>query len=60
MKQLSILVKIALVLGSVLVALLVIEGFLRLAKPQIFELHPPGMYVADPDVGYVLTRGFEG
>lgn len=56
----AILGKIALALGGVMVALLVMEVFLRLARPQIFEMHPPGMYVLDPDVGYVLTPGFEG
>jgi lysophospholipase L1-like esterase len=46
--------------GGVLAAFLAMEGFLRLAKPQIFEVHPPGMYTADPEVGYVLTPGYEG
>jgi lysophospholipase L1-like esterase len=36
------------------------EIFLRIFLPQIFEIHPPGMYTADPEAGYVLTPGFHG
>jgi lysophospholipase L1-like esterase len=43
-----------------LVGCLVAEVGLRLFRPQIFALHPPGLYVADPAVGYVLAPGFEG
>jgi lysophospholipase L1-like esterase len=55
-----ILARIALALAGVLVSLLFIEAFLRLVMPQIFEVHPPGMYVSDPSTGYALTPGFEG
>ncbi len=36
------------------------ELLLRLIMPQIFDVHAPGMYTADPEVGYVLTPGFSG
>lgn len=52
--------KIFLVLVSIMITLLAGEVFLRFAKPQIFEVHPKGMYMTDPDVGYVLAPGFEG
>jgi hypothetical protein len=45
---------------SLLVAALCGEIFLRLAKPQIFDVHAHGMYVADPSVGYLLTPEFTG
>jgi hypothetical protein len=51
------LVLVAVSLG---VALLGAEGIFRLALPQIFDVHPQGMYVADSAVGYVLTPGFTG
>jgi lysophospholipase L1-like esterase len=44
---------------SLLVTLSVIEVALRLAWPQIFPPHPPGMYSPDDDVGYVLTPDSE-
>lgn len=34
-------------------------GF-RIVNPQIFPVHPPGMYTPDPVVGYVPTPGFLG
>jgi lysophospholipase L1-like esterase len=36
------------------------EIFLRLLKPQVFDVHPQGMYVEDAAIGYVLKPGFEG
>lgn len=45
---------------SLLVAALCGEIVLRLAKPQIFDVHAHGMYVADPSVGYLLTPEFTG
>lgn len=45
---------------SLLLVIGVIEITLRLAMPQIFLPHPPGMYSHDDDIGYVLTPGFEG
>lgn len=40
--------------------LILFEVFLRLFKPQIFEIHPQGMYAANPRAGYVLNPGFNG
>ena len=54
------LAEIALVLCGSLFGLLVAEGLLHLFRPQVFEVHPPGMYVPDQDVGYSLTPGFSG
>lgn len=51
---------LALVLGSMLFVLVVFELFLRLFSPQIFDVHPRGMYVPNQDVGYVLATDFEG
>ena len=45
---------------SLLFALVCGEFILRIAKPQIFDVHPQGMYVEDPSVGYLLTPGFAG
>lgn len=45
---------------ATLAAFLLGEAVVRLVRPQIFPVHPPGMYLADPDVGYTLTPGFEG
>jgi lysophospholipase L1-like esterase len=56
----ALLGKILLVLVSIVFTLLAGEVFLRFTKPQIFEVHPKGMYMPDPDVGYVLAAGFEG
>lgn len=46
--------------AATLVALLLGEAAVRLIRPQIFPVHPPGMYVADPDVGSALAPGFQG
>jgi lysophospholipase L1-like esterase len=46
--------------ASVLFALLVAEFTLRWVRPQLFEVSPQGLFVADPDVGYVLAPGFDG
>ena len=51
--------KILLVLGGLLFGCVVLEGGLRLFYPQIFLVHPPGMYALDPEIGYVLTPGFK-
>ncbi len=45
---------------SLLIAALCAEVALRLVKPQIFDIHAKGMYVADPSVGYLLTPEFTG
>jgi lysophospholipase L1-like esterase len=50
---------VAIVLGSLL-GFLVGEVGLRLFRPQVFPVHPPGLYVLDPAVGYRLAPGFEG
>ncbi len=44
---------------GLLMGLLLLEGALRLARPQIFRA-PQGMYVADDAVGYALAPGFQG
>lgn len=45
----------------VLVILLLLpEIFLRIFFPQVFPVHPAGMYTEDQKVGYVLTPGFSG
>ncbi|MFQ5530610.1 MAG: SGNH/GDSL hydrolase family protein, partial [Gemmatimonadota bacterium] len=49
-----------LVLVSLFVGGLIGEVMIRLVAPQIFPIHPPGMYVEDPDLGYVLSPGFSG
>jgi len=49
-----------LVIASLLIAMLLSEMFFRLFLPQTFEVHPPGMYAGDQEVGYVLTPGFKG
>jgi lysophospholipase L1-like esterase len=36
------------------------EAGLRLFSPQIFPVHPKGMYQIDQAVGYVLTPGYQG
>ena len=46
--------------ASLLVAALGAEILLRVMKPQIFDIHPQGMYVADPSVGYLMTPGYAG
>lgn len=45
---------------SLLLVLAAIEIAMRIFLPQVFEPHPPGLYVPDPDVGYALTPGFRG
>ena len=45
---------------SILLFVFCAEVFLRLVKPQNFDVHAPGMYVADPSIGYVLKPGFAG
>ena len=45
---------------SLLFAAVCGEIILRIAKPQIFDVHPQGMYVEDPSVGYLLKPGFAG
>ena len=42
------------------IVFLLVEAGLRIAWPQIFLPHPPGMYSIDEDIGYVLTPGFTG
>lgn len=36
------------------------EVAVRLVRPQIFPVHPAGMYVLDDAVGYALRPGFRG
>lgn len=56
----SSLVNLLLVFVSMAIAIGGAELVLRIAKPQVFEIHPQGMYVEDPAVGYVLSPNFEG
>lgn len=48
-----------LVLGA-LVAFALAEGVLRLVDPQNLEPHPPHLYRADPEIGFVLTPELDG
>lgn len=56
----NVILKIVLIGSGLLLAILLMEGFLRLFQPQIFPIHPKGMYTEDPDIGYVLTPGYSG
>jgi lysophospholipase L1-like esterase len=49
-----------LVVASLTLSLIAAEIGLRLALPQVFDVHPPGMYTVDDDVGYALTPSFNG
>lgn len=40
--------------------LLLAELLVRVVAPQLHPIHPPGMYVEDPELGYALAPGFEG
>jgi hypothetical protein len=51
---------LALLIGSLFFVLVVFEVLVRVFSPQVFEIHPRGMYSEDEDVGYALTPGFEG
>lgn len=51
---------VGLVLAGGLVGVAGSELFLRTLRPQIFDIHPPGMYTEHPELGYVLTPDFEG
>lgn len=42
------------------IGLLLAELMVRAVAPQVYPIHPPGMYVEDPELGYALTPGFEG
>jgi lysophospholipase L1-like esterase len=52
--------KLLLIIGGLVAACFIAELALRVFSPQIFELHPRGMYRVDSAVGYTLTPGFEG
>jgi len=52
--------KVALLAGGLLLGLLLAEILLRLFAPQVFPVHPPGLYVADAEAGYLPTPGFTG
>jgi hypothetical protein len=51
---------LALLIGSLFFVFIVFEVLVRLFSPQVFEIHPRGMYSVDEDVGYALTPDFEG
>jgi lysophospholipase L1-like esterase len=51
---------VLLVVASVTLTLIAAEIGLRLFLPQLFEVHPRGMYIVDEAVGYVLTPSFNG
>jgi hypothetical protein len=51
---------VALVGISLLLASVGGELLLRFLRPQIFDIHPPGMYTEDPVLGYTLTPNFTG
>ncbi|MGH0030603.1 MAG: SGNH/GDSL hydrolase family protein [Myxococcota bacterium] len=46
-------------IGGVL-AFLLAEAFLRVFAPQNLEPHPPHLYAADDEIGFVLTPGLDG
>jgi len=54
------LARFGVLFGALLVAGVAAEIGIRLFFPQVFPPHPPGLYVEDPVVGFVLTPGFEG
>jgi hypothetical protein len=49
-----------LIIGGIISAFLLTEFFLRTVRPQIFDVHPPGMYSQDLEIGYTLTPDFTG
>ena len=51
---------ILLIFASLIFILLLFEIFLRLFMPQIFEIHPPGLYMENQAVGYTHTPYYEG
>lgn len=51
---------LALLFGSLLFVFVVFEILVRIFSPQIFDIHPRGMYTTDQDVGYALTPDYEG
>lgn len=56
----NVILKTGLMVSGLLFAMLLAEGYLRLFQPQIFPVHPQGLYTEDPDIGYVLTPGYSG
>ena len=56
----NVIFNIVLIVSGLLLAILTMEVFLRLFQPQIFPVHAQGMYIEDPDLGYVLTPGYSG
>jgi lysophospholipase L1-like esterase len=55
-----VLVRLAALVAGTAVGVGLAEVGLRILSPQIFPVHPVGMYVLDPTVGYRLAPGFEG
>jgi hypothetical protein len=51
---------ILLMIGGIFIAFFLAEILLRTIRPQIFDVHPQGMYIEDPDIGYTLTPDFTG
>jgi lysophospholipase L1-like esterase len=51
---------LALVAFSAGVGVVLAEVGLRAFQPQIFPVHPPGMYTPNPPFGNTLTAGFTG
>src|SRR5919106_6511273 len=51
---------VLLVVASVTLTLIAAEIGLRLFLPQLFDVHPRGMYIVDAAVGYVLMPSFNG
>ena len=56
----TIIGKVILLLAGFLISFLLLEIALRLMSPEFLTIHPPGLYTADPEVGYVLTSDFRG
>lgn len=58
LKIYDLTINFAIACVSVSIVCILFEISLRMFSPQIFEVHPPYMYQADPEVGYVLRPDF--
>lgn len=59
-KRRVIFARLLLLTGSVVIGLALAELMVRIAAPQLYPVHPPGMYVEDRQLGYALEPGFTG
>ena len=56
----SILANFLLISVSLVLAIVAAEAIVRVGFATDFDVHPQGMYSADPAIGYVPTPGFTG